>query len=858
MASISAHTENSIKLLLSSFSEISADHCFDDCVQRRNEVLLFYNENKRLLSSLPNTENSPGVFKYYFDNEVAPIIKHYLIFLRNTMLEIHKSNVKQASKSISTSEWKSYLSESKNHIDLVTEEFNKNIEVKWNWIQSQDNQKKTQLDSTLIISPESIYSEQISTCGIQMSRIKNQDLEFRELSTSLNEIRQDICAHLKKYIGQEKSLEELLNDVNNDLSKNTDVQGALSKAQEKLQKIPIPADEEIEWLDHIDNKISLLPSLKPIIDYNLGLLSDRSLDLEKGTKKWVDVLLLPQHIQLRDQVEQNLSRVKTMLNNAQHKYQLLEGKKNKAYHDEIVNTINSLSSAQKSTTESISKEYRKIVNSVSAVLRANNLFNDQNWMITGYELTLGQLRIDTENIFKKSYEWLRNYIAQADWLPFLKIDSEINKTAKIAKVVQAKSYKELTGHYQRVFMSDGFLSDYYLVNRKKEMEQVDELSKLWTDDFGVSLILTGMPQCGKSTFAFQITKRHWQDQYIHLKPNSSIVIDGKNVETNANIGKALTDISNAIPKGKKYCLLLDDLFDWHDKTISLFENMSLLRSFVLSIHSNVVIIAVADSHLISRLQTVIRFQDAFMSTIDLSTIDKKEFITTLGHRHDATQNELYGLKQEPLTIKQIETLGQKIWSYTSRNVGSSLNEWVRCISQNEEGKWTIYFDPIKYPKIVDKKSATIFNVLLLYSNISEDELTTITDHIDKNIQESLLYNMLNSKVLTRSTESKISIEPNLRSEIQNQYERLDNYEHQRFVINSDVKIQGDTQKAKEEIEKLLFHYPFLTPDSEVSIKTKDNKFRITLLTSRLPSSIIDYLNDQQNKYQFQFIKRVKL
>ena len=853
----SVNIENVVNLIDHKISDLQNENVLDQCVQRRNEVLSFYNKNRALLSKKFGTLHQNNYWLYHFNTEIVPILKHYLIFLRNTMLEIHIANVKEMSKSVSQVERKNFSNSTHEHLNSITSEYVRNLNIKWEWISNSNNQKIAALNSSLTLSPSKVYKKQIDQCGVQMSRIKNQDLSMIKTISSLNNIREDIENHLNKYIEQETALEQLLTNLNSKLHNHSDVLTSLTEAKTSLQNIPISSDNEIEWLDHLDHKVTELQSINIITSHSNGLLIEKNLELAKGTKKWVDMVLLPQHIQLRDQVEQNLNRVNTMLINAQHKYQLLEGKKNKAYHDEIVSTISSLSKNQKATTESISHEYGKIIEQSSSTLRADQLYDDQNWMVSGYDLSLVQLRSDTENIFKQIYDWGKNYITHATWIPYIGYDDGVDQIEKIAKLVHSKSMHSQLGHYQRVFMSDGFLSDYYLVHRSKEMTQVQGIADLWSEGFGTSLVISGTPLSGKTTFALQVVRHHWPDHFIQLLPHSSLNIGKKKVKCGSNISEALLSITNTLDKRKKWCILLDDIHTWHDKNTSLLENMESLRSFILRSPANILIVIAVGNHFLSRLQTTIKFSDAFMSHIDLSNIKRKQFMTTLRHRHDATQNELFGAKEEPLTNKQIENIGHKIWKYTDHNVGTSLNEWTKSISQNEKGQWKIDFIPHRYPKIVNEKSAALFNALLIYNRLSENRLKEVSDQMDSNEQQSILYNMLNSKVFNIDSQSQISINPCVNTEIQYQYDNLDDLEHKKYVIASE-EMKEDSLELSNHVKELLFHYPFISNESQISFKTRKNKLYIKFLTMESPSALVDYLNDQQNKLQFQFIKWIKI
>ncbi|MEE9374284.1 MAG: hypothetical protein V3V00_14615 [Saprospiraceae bacterium] len=844
--------EKSIQINDHSFTEISVEHILDHCVQRRNEVIGGFHQNRFLLE-----KDNSDVSLYYFDCQVAQIVKHYVIFLRNTMLEVHKANVKTISKSVPKTEWDKYIHGVKKNIDQVTFEYKESIDRKWQWIQSPENQKSTTLESNLIHSPGEVYNKQIEVCGGQMTRIKNQDNTFIEIAKKLNIIRENLKSHFDIYLTKEKDLENFLTQLNASLPDEPDVLSAIAKAKTQLSTIAISGADEIVWLKKLDDQMTNLPKIKIITGYSNGHLIEKNLDLARGTKKWIDMELIPQHIQLRDSVEQNLNRVNTMLINAQHKYRLLEGKKNKIYHDEILSTISILSTAQKTTTQHISEEYNKIINHTSTMLRADELYNDQNWMVTGYDLSLIQLKSDTENVFKKLYQNCTNYLNTAKWAPFFTDNNEINRTESIARFVQAKTKDNPTGHYQRVFMSDGFLSDYYLVNREKEMEQVSNLNELWNDGFGVSLAITGMPRSGKTTFTKQVLHKYWPDNHVFIYPNSSFVLNGNKISTTTDLDKTIDNAMNVLGIDDKICIVIDEVHLWHGNDTSLFQNMVNLRSQVLTLRPNVLIMVSIGYHLLSRLQTVTRFKEAFMSYIDISFINKKDFITTLGYRHNATQNELYDTKGEPLTPKQIDSIGSKIWKYTSRNIGTSLLEWIRSIAQDNTGRWVIDFNTYKYPVIVDESSAIMINAVLLYSSLSKDHLIDMTDHMDLNLQQSLLYSMMNSKAFLLDGNDKISVNPSVVTEIQYQYNDLDDYEHYKYLITSEY-IHGDIHQIKRNIQKLFFYFPFWSHESEVSIKIINNKLYITTLTMEPPAKIVDYLNDQQREYKYQFIKRVKI
>ena len=844
-------TSSQITLNSPALSDIDASSIFDQCIRRKNEILAFYNQYRNALY-----EKSVDPYLYYFDKEISPIIKHYLIFLRNTMLEIHKANIKRISESTSDQAWLDFASSTKTHIDSITDEFLSSIDSKWSWVQKVPNQNEIKLEAQLILSPGKIYAEQIEQCGMQMSRIKDQDIEVSVMAANINSIRADLYSHLKLYLDQEKVLEQKLSNLNTALSDPINVQKMLIETKDEIQGIPVSGQEEEKWIDRLDEKMSGLPILKLITDHSNGLLLEKTLDIAKGTKKWVDMVLLPQHIQLRDQVEQNLNRVCTMLINAQHKYQLLDGKKNKVYHDEIVKTIETLAERQKNTTLSISESYKDLLSIIDSKLRADQLYVDQNWMISTYDLTIGQLRSDTENVFKQVYDWIKNYISHASWIPFLNDDDQ-HQSEKTAQLVQNKKIPSQPGHYQRVFMSDGFLSDYYLVEREKEMRQVADLLDLWNDGFGASLIITGAPKCGKSTFGFQITEKYWPENTITLKANSVLTLKGKKINVQTDIADALENIIQTIKKKGKWCILIDEMNEWQNEKTSLFQNMQNLQRYVQELNPSIIIVAIMDYHLLSRLQTVMRFKDAFMSYMDLSFLDKKAFIKTLGHRHDATQIELLSPKGEQLTAKQIEGIGEKIWKYTSQNVGCSLNEWVRSVSQSDEGSWMINFDAYKYPLIVREKNAGIFNAILLYTSVTEEKLHKLTDHLDYSDQESIISNMLNTKVFIKDTNGKLQINEGVITELQYQYNDLDDYEHDRYVLES-AELEGEKLDIQRRLQEYLFNYPFLSHETEVSMKERNGKFYVSLLTMEAPSSIIHYLNDMEPAFDFQFIKRVKL
>ncbi len=746
------------------------NHLYNDI-----EIIIskFKESSEIAIHNINNNENEEDFeLSYKTTTSLAEKIKSFCILIRDELLEIQISRIKNIENPFDIEKWKIFLKELKsvikevaqNIIDFLNDILNNN---------STKNLKQLQKHTQIVQNPIEVYWKQLDILLEQSQSLKEQEKELFNI--------QKIIAQVKKLLGDNlskntetlslltnniQSVEEQLN-VEEDLVKA--VQDALKKNDDFFRL------NQSETIDEptLEDLFNQLPKSKTYtVGHNGGYLSQKNIDFNNKIDSWLEILVLPLYNEISEQLSHLLSQGKFTLSNIKNKLSLISDSNIEESKSDIKKVLNDLLNNQNNALNNLKDKKEKIEEKMSQFY-VSEIFNNKDFLSLNIQSSMNQLLRRNQTIYTASqnrFKKIKEFFSSI-WSK-LTIRNQITNREKTANFIYERRWTKETEIYDQVFQKHLFLGDVFTISRLEEENRLKEAIALWQEGFHVAILVKGNPLSGKTTFANKISNQFFPKNTVKLEPNTVVRCFGRKFKTENNLKESLEQLSKNV-SGAKPLIWIDDLELWHSPETDFLEHIRYLKDFISKKSKEMLFLVTINPVLLRKLDAFLQFSDEFLTRIDVSLCGFDEIKDAINIRHAATQKILVNKEEQELTSNRKDVILSEVFEDSNGNIGEALQNWTHHSRKIIDNKVIFDYKKLSFNFNINDKNGLLLEQFFIYKKLSDQALISSLGQENFEAYRPIIRNLINEKIIIRDYQTNLlSINPIVINEVLFQYHKM--------------------------------------------------------------------------------------
>jgi len=714
-------------------------------------------------------------------SEIAYELKDFLLLMRNICIGAIKAQAFKEDKAISDTEYERYVAESQEILTKAGRTVASYIDGVLSKLGDTEFIKKDLMYYKLVESPWSVYREQFDILLKQMTDLRRQIISYEDVKIAFNHIQIQIEGAVENLRQQTDAVKDAAHNLVSEYAKP---QLEIKDIHEKIEHVETVSviKENLKFkLEKIDTTIKNLKNYVFSVDFKEGNLVQKNINLSQLTSRWLELVLVPYMSDMHEDLKILKTTCDMSVKNMRNKLSLLSD----INHDEFLSdlSINSekMMEEQGKLFQKISEDMVQVRTLLDEEFRPSNIYSSKPFLSTGLQSSVNQIMRDQNrlvevlnNRFGQSQEDLKYFFNR------LQKQEQLTESEKIALSLNNKSGKFATESYDQVFLKQNIFSEFYIIERTEMHERARESIELWRKGYNGSMIVTGSPLSGKTTFANDIVLRNFGSNYIRLKPHSEQSFNGRKFQTDGNLVDALNEISKSRIL-QPTCIFIDDIELWHNENSHLLQDARGLTDFMTKNGDMIYVLLCINPIALHFLNIYMDFSDQFLSSIDVSKVKFSHFKNIIQLRHTATHKTLVKSDGKEYNPDEFLSIVKQVHKNSNGNVGEGLLRWVSGSKQISSDQVIFDYQDMRVDNFVTPENEMLIEQFLKYKKMSDTELISIfTKEQYQNVRVQLK-SLLRNKVLVRDSEGYIYI---------NEFIITDAYKFYKEIFSEKIKISS--------------------------------------------------------------------
>jgi hypothetical protein len=810
---------------------------------------------QKLNKDLYNTIENDQKLHYLLSTEICEIIKQYILFLRNLMLEKISATTKHDSNILSKDQFEGFLSAQTREYQGIKKEFQAELMLALSLLDENSESKELDKNLALVKNPIEIYKAQFQSLKAQFQNLISLETQVTSLSLKFNYVKKTLGNEIGNYISRCEEIKSGFEILCQLLETDAPNIQLIEEKLKKFEKISETFTLNKEFEESLLKFIVEIDDIKLVKNYNLGVLYFNEIKTSSLLKRWLNYQILPK---LRN-INSNL--YDQQVRSSRFIHSLLAGYGSGSDKDfGFANVIPDVENRKKENLEEFSKaqiQYQEINNQVFEHLTVYAIQENESWNESLFYTTYSQVVSNTESVFGKLKFLIDRVFLKAHNF-FSRYDYNrpiVNEL--IVDFLKHRISRSKNNFYQKIFFDSTRFKEHFLIDRKTEQLRLKESINNWEKGFGNSVIIYGKTHCGKSSFISANENIQSFDHIIYVNPGAKLTIEGRKFETSFDMDHSISEIKKHLSINHTYCLVIDDLEYWSNSSHSLLKNSKSIIKHVDNAQDNIFFIVSTNSKLFHTLNSIIDFRSAFTSEIELSRMHVTEFIETVLHRNETTQQTLMYSNGDALSNSDIVKIARKIFKANGEIVGSSLIHWVGNIDETNRIK-QFEFDASKLPKVVTPENLYLFDLLLMHKSIAQIHLINMIPLSKRDFVRNQIGRFVKLNIINRDDEGLLSISPLIINDIylQTSYKRVQKNDLNHFILSSVEPVTQDLFDFQTKLQECLLSFPFKYEKSKVTIDKIQDTVELSIMSMEMPSQFLKHLGSGFENFQFEFKKNL--
>jgi hypothetical protein len=690
-------------------------------------------------------------------SEIAYELKDYLLLMRNICIGAIKAQAFRDDNAIVDTEYERYITESQDILAKAGYALASYISGVLSKMNDEEFIKKDLMHYKLVESPWYVYKEQYETLSKQMIDLRRQIVGYDDIKESFSQIKIQIEEAIDNLRQQTDAVKVAALDLVSEYSKPQLVVKDIHEKIEHVESVSVVKENLKFKLEKIDSTIKNLKNYVFTVDYKEGNLVQKNINLSQLTSRWLELVLVPYMSDMHEYLKILKTTCDMSVKNMRNKLSLL----NDNNHDEFLSdlSINSdkMMEEQNKMFQKINDDMVEVRELLDNEFKISKIYSSKPFLSAGLQSSVNQIMRDQNKLvevlnkrFGQSQEDLKYFFNR------LQKQEKLTEAEKIAFALSNKSGKFATESYDQVFLKQNIFSEFYIIERTEINDRARESINLWKNGYNGSMIVTGSPLSGKTTFANDIVLRNFGSHYVRLKPHSEQSFNGRKFLTDGNLVDALNEISKSRIT-QPTCIFIDDLELWHNENSHLLQDARGLTDFMTKNGDMVYLLLCINPIALHFLNIYMNFSDQFLSIIDVSKVKFSHFKNIIQLRHTATHKTLVKSDGKEYNPDEFLSLVKQVHKNSDGNVGEGLLRWISGSREISSDQVIYDYKDMKVDNFITPENEMLIEQFLKYKKMKDTELISIFSIEQYQNVRVQLKSLLRTKVLVRDNEGYIHI-----------------------------------------------------------------------------------------------------
>ncbi|MCH2045323.1 MAG: hypothetical protein MK212_14500 [Saprospiraceae bacterium] len=711
-------------------------------------------------------------FAHIITFEWAEQAKETLLLWRNSFFELQKAQLLEKDALVENKALKA-LEEASLQMQRMAwtglEEYLENSLDK-----NEQGMKKMLRRWSLQKNPWEAYQKQFLDILAQGKSLKEVYPKLLDVQKSMRHIATIIQESLEKSVSTIISVRQLTDTLIASVASIEEEQLAegLKSLLEELQELEIelgvgdggPIDIFLggleDDLEHIPERISFVMGVQG------GYLQRRDMNIRKKVQVWLESEAYPLVDEIWELAESSSNGLKMIFINIRNRVSLLLEEDLKGIDKEKLQLDRPLLAFLKDSENKLKglKEIRSnLEERLSQYFKFAYIYDEQKeflpifvqdsskkyfWSSTSDEGWLGKT---TQWIGKQWEKWqsFKTKIAR---------EQSLGVSERIVRCIQNRKPDAQNGHYTSIFMTKGYIGESFLIGRKEQLAHVGNIISNWKQGYRGAVFVTGERLSGKTLFSEIVAHRYFADNFIRLRPNRLLNVEGKTLQITYDLAEALDFIQkNALQR--QALVWLDNLELWWDEQHPIYQNIQALSDWIDSYSTRLFILVNTNNTLKKQLDQLLDIDRVFQAEISMDKIGAEAIQRAIWMRHGATHKKLINTKNEDLTTQAFQRLCKRICKSASGNIGEALNIWIDSTYYIDEDHVQNDFQHYRIlPYFLNRDTALILHAFLQYKRLDEYKLRKLFGPMFAQQYATIVKRMLGIGILKTRLDGELEIE----------------------------------------------------------------------------------------------------
>lgn len=701
---------------------------------------------------------------------LAEKFKSYCFLNSSIALQLLIAKHRKQDNKISLEEQGAHFAEIKTLLEEESKKLVENFKKEDEYIQSKEEVLQRKLDSVRhFTNPWPIYEEQFTKLKDQLANIYAADQsmvrmieDFNTIKEFITQIKNEIFSSKEHFLDKTEECLALLLQAD-DPEKYSDI---LTIVEDVLAQGASRESKSSVQIRYLDALVTNLPTVTLPVEFSEGILAVKTVGFSKLAQKWLDYNVIPHLIDLWDNQEATFSHVVHIFSHLKNSISHAKKTSSSGHFAGEFNSLRQLIKKQnKNLADSrlIASEMEK---SLSTEFKATNAYIESEY-----------LKVPLQTNFNRFGLHQNTYLAillRKAHLLFRKIRSSFSKKKKekhehdaiekAIEIIETRNQGDPPDHYHSLFLGKNFIGDLFIVSRPTIKEKLTEQINQWKQGLHRSLAIVGDPLSGKSTIMDQLANYFPTNEVLYLKPDESLVVEGRKIKTTKNLNEALNHISRSL-RSTRPLVLVDNLHLWKDKQNPLLVNMVALMDFIASNASNIMVVVALDNSLSIHLNSTVKFMDSFTHLLDTNTASFEEIHKAIMLRHGASHKELYEKDDKPMTDVQLRKRIMWLCRSYDFNIGAVLQAWTFCAKVEDENHVKFKAVNSHFNDFLTPVEMLVLKQCLVFGSSSELQLKSqFADRFETEFRPAIR-KLLNLTILGRSSTGQLIVKESVRQDL---------------------------------------------------------------------------------------------
>ncbi len=729
----------------------------------------YFREADKYFPKSESEEEIPSMEGYLWDYFLPEKFKDLQILLRDTILQEKIAEHLLAEKKIEKSSLSNHTLDSKEIIQEALASVQKEMAGEIEVLKTKEGALERKFEEVLHLkNPWGVYKAQFETLNKQMVDIISTDdlmketiMTFSLIRSNLERMGFEIRGQNRAFLHRARESERLVSE----LEKTLEIDKALKWLEDVLEELLTFEGKQDHQVRILEDWLGSLKSFSVPAASNNGALITKNIDFKKTTTKWLDYFILPDIIELWEDQEGMISRIKHVISQIRGSLTIAkqsEGNQNFKSDHQAVSRL--LEGIQENSTRATNLLIH-IDETIKKDFYATSVYEDSEFLKVPLQTTFGTINNRNKNLGQQ----LKN-----GWDSFLQLlgrkyretkEKSAHEKLEIAmQVIENRTHDLHPDHYHTLFLTKNFVGDLFLVPRKEIEDQLDLIVEQWRGGKSRSILLAGAPLCGKSTMAEHLSKVAFPKNTILLSPETDLVVEGRKYRATHNLKESFDFIKRSMQNSSPL-IIIDDLHLWRDKKNSLLSNIKAITDFITTHGKRALVLATLPEVMVKHLDTRLQFSASFTNFFNLDSASIEQIYKAIMLRHRASHKTLFDSEDQELTEREIN---RKIWSLSKKfdfNLGAVLQAWTFSTDLIEEDAVKFADRNIQLNDFLTPKEIIILKHCLLYGFGTELEFKNyFPDRFEVEFRPAIR-KLLNIHILGRDEKGRLIVEDLIKQDV---------------------------------------------------------------------------------------------